>query len=119
MSRIRIASTSYLNALPISWGFLHGPAAGLYDISFHPPAVCAELLEAGKVDIALIPSIEFQRIPGLRILPGTAIGSIGRVGSVRLISKVPFESISSVAVDADSRTAVALLHILLHLSPAY
>ena len=113
MSRIRIASTSYLNALPISWGFLHGPAAPLYDISFHPPAVCAELLEAGKVAIALIPSIEFQSIPGLRILPGTAIGSIGRVGSVRLISKVPFESISSVAVDADSRTAVALLHILL------
>ncbi len=113
MSVIRIASTSYLNALPLSWGFTNGPFREMYDISFHNPADCADLLERGKTDVALIPSIEYQRIAGIRILPGIAVASKGRVNSVILVSKVRFEAISSVAVDQASRTAVTLLRILL------
>jgi chorismate dehydratase len=113
MPLLRIVSTSYLNALPLTWGFTYGPFAGMYDLGFHPPAVCADRLRDGLTDVALIPSIEFQRIPGLCVIPGIGIGSKGRVGSVILVSRVRFEAITSVAVDSESRTAVSLLHILL------
>ncbi len=109
----RIASVGYLNARPLVYGFLHGPGADLYRLSEFTPAVCAERLRDGEAEIGLIPSIEFQRIHNLRILPGLCIASRRRARSVLLVSRVAAPEIQSVALDSSSRTSAALLRILL------
>jgi len=66
-----------------------------------------------KVDVGLIPVIEYQRIPGLKVIPGLAIASKNSVKSVLLISKVPIKQIKTLALDSSSRTSVCLLRVLL------
>ena len=51
-------------------------------------------------------SIEYLRIPDLRIVPGLCIASPRRVRSVVILSKVPPEHIRSLALDTSSRTSV-------------
>ena len=80
------------------------------------PAECADQLAAGSVDVGLIPSIEYQRIPGSLIIPGAAIASLSRVRSVLLLSMVPLWQIRSVAYDSASRVSVVLAKIILEKS---
>ena len=61
----------------------------------------------------MIPSIEYQRIPGLRVVPGLGIAASSEVRSVLLVSRVSREKIGSVALDPASRTSAALTRILL------
>jgi len=65
------------------------------------------------VDAACISSIEYLRIPGLRVVPGLCIASPKRVRSVMILSKVPPEEIRTLALDTSSRTSVVLAQILL------
>ena len=113
MDRPRICSVDFLNARPLVRGFTKGPQADLYDLSEASPAVCADRLRSGEAEIGLIPSIEFQRIQGLRILPRICIASKRRARSVLLVSRVAAPEIRSVAVDTSSRTSAALLRVLL------
>ncbi len=113
MSRLKLSIVGYLNALPLSWGFLRGNQRGLFDLDFSPPSRCADLLSEGQVDIGLIPAIEYQRIAGLKIVPGLSVASKRPVKSVLLFSKVPAPQISTVAADSSSRTSIGLLQILL------
>ena len=113
MPPLRIATVDYLNARPLARGFTHGPERSGRSLLSASPAVCAEWLRAGETDVALVPSIEYQRIPDLRVLPGMAIASRRRARSVLLISRVAAAEIRSVALDASSRTSAALVRILL------
>jgi chorismate dehydratase len=61
----------------------------------------------------LIPVIEYQRIPGLKIVRGACVASKGSVRSVLLASKVPIAQVRSVALDTSSRTSAALIQIIL------
>ncbi|HUK53160.1 MAG TPA: MqnA/MqnD/SBP family protein, partial [Candidatus Binatia bacterium] len=72
MGRLRVSIVQYLNTAPLVWGFTHGPLQGRYDLSFTVPSQCAQQLAAGEADVAIIPAIEYQRIPGLVALPGMA-----------------------------------------------
>src|SRR5262245_16126052 len=113
MQRIRLAAVSYLNALPLTWGLTRGSQRGLFDVILTPPAECARLLQDGLADVALIPSIEFARTSGLSAVPGTGISARTEVRSVLLMSRVPPSSIRTLAVDANSRTSVALSRLIL------
>jgi len=57
----------------------------------------------------IIPSIEYQRIDGLKVLPGLSIASKRRVRSVLLLARVPVEEVRTVALDTSSRTSAALV----------
>jgi predicted solute-binding protein len=103
---------SYLNTVPLVWGMLHGDERGLFDLSFAIPAECADRLADGRADIGIVPSVELNR-QKLDIIPGTGIACSGPVRSILLISKVPFEEITTLATDASSRTSVALSRIVL------
>ncbi len=87
------------------------------------PSVCARKLAAGVADVGLIPSIEYQRIPGISAVGGLGIAASSEVRSVLLVSKVSRDRIGSVALDPASRTSAALTRILLKrvygLSPEY
>jgi len=109
----RVSIIEYLNAAPLNFGFKRGLGGELFEMKFHVPSVCADRLRSGEVDAALVSSIEYLRIPDLKIVPGLCIASPKRVRSVLLMSKVPTEQIRTVALDTSSRSSVALVQILL------
>lgn len=112
MAKNKISIVQYLNSVPLAWGILEGAQKEAFDSVLSTPAECAEQLSRGAVDIGLIPSIEFQRIKGTRIVPGPAVASTHRVRSVILVSVVPLWKVKTVAYDKGSRTSVALSQII-------
>jgi chorismate dehydratase len=109
---VRISVVKYLNSVPLAWGILEGPNRDDFEARFSTPAECAEQLAAGEVDLGLIPSIEYQRIPGSRIVPGPAIISPHRALSVFLLSLVPLFRVRTVGFDPASRTSEALARVI-------
>jgi chorismate dehydratase len=112
VQKLRISIVQYLNTAPLVWGFTNGPMAGKYDLSFTVPSQCAEALRTGAADIAIIPAIEYQRIPGLVVLQDLAIASQNCVRSLLIVAKKPIEQVRSVALDRSSRSTQALTRIL-------
>lgn len=110
----RISIIDYLNASPLNYGFKHGLVSGRFQIKFQVPSACSDSLRGGYVDAGLISSIECLRIPGLKIVPGLCIASPRKVRSVALLSKVPPESIKTLALDTSSRSSIVLVQILLY-----
>ena len=108
---IRLGAVGYLNARPLVYGLEHEPRFSLrYDV----PARCARLLHDNEIDLGLIPAIEYLRGPRTYgIVPGVAVVSKGPVASVALYTRMDPRDIRSVAMDATSRTSVALTAILL------
>src|SRR3989454_9631226 len=112
MAKNKISIVKYLNAVPLAWGILEGPQKEEFTPVLSTPAECADQLAAGRVDIGLIPSIEFQRIKGSRIVPGPAVASPYFVRSVILVSVLPLWKVKTVACDNGSRSSVALAKII-------
>lgn len=109
MSVVRLGAVSYLNTRPLVYGLEARP--DLFSVRFDVPAVCAELLHAGGVDLGLIPAIEYVR-GDYRIVPDIAIGANGTIASVAIFSRVAPREIRTLALDVSSRTSVALTKIL-------
>ena len=109
MNPVRLGAVSYLNTKPLVEGLEQQP--DLFSLRFDVPAQCAALLHEGRIDVGLIPAIEYLR-GDYRIVPGIAIGSDGPVSSVAVFSKVPVGQIRTLALDISSRTSVALTRIL-------
>ncbi|HXZ11010.1 MAG TPA: menaquinone biosynthesis protein [Candidatus Sulfotelmatobacter sp.] len=112
MSKLRISIVEYLNTAPLVWGFTDGPLAGKYDLSFTVPSQCAEALRRGEADLAIIPSIEYQRIEGVVALPGMAVAAKGEVRSILVVAKRPIEMATNIALDSSSRSSAALVRLL-------
>jgi predicted solute-binding protein len=109
---VRISIVEYLNTAPLVRGFTHGPLRGKYELSFTVPSQCAEALRSGAVDVAIIPAIEYQRIPDLVVLPNLSIASKKSVRSLLLVSKKPIQEVARIALDRSSRSTQALTRIL-------
>jgi chorismate dehydratase len=113
-TRPRIAASSYLNTAPLIWSFTHGSQRDAVELfTDTAPARCAEMLERGEVDAALVPVIEYQRIPDIAIVPNVCVGSKTAVRSVVLATrKNNLKKIERVALDESSRTSAALVKII-------
>jgi chorismate dehydratase len=98
--------------MPLAWGILEGGLKDKFDPVLTTPAECADQLAHGSIDAGLIPSIEYQRIKGTRIVPGPVVASLHRVKSVLLVSEVPLWRVRTVAHDKGSRTSVALAQVI-------
>jgi chorismate dehydratase len=112
--RPRIAASSYLNTAPLIWSFIHGSQRGAVElVTDTAPARCAQMLEQGEVDAALVPVIEYQRIPDITLIPDVCVGSRSAVRSVVLASRLNnLKKVERVALDNSSRTSVVLVKIL-------
>lgn len=110
---LRVGIVDYLNSRPLAWSFLRGKFGQGFSTAFLPPAQVADRLEAGSLDVGLIPSIEIQRIPGLAVLPGLCVAATQEARSVLLLSRCAPEEIKRLALDENSRTSAALVRILL------
>jgi chorismate dehydratase len=112
-SPIRVGAVNYLNAKPLYYKLCD--IAPDVRLSMDVPSALAEQLAAGELDVALIPSVEYLRGAGLgyEIIPGFAIAARGPVRSVKLFSRVPWNRIERLALDAGSRTSQVLARIWL------
>jgi len=109
----RLAASTYLNSAPLIWSFLNGAKRGQVDFIEAVPARCAELLAQAEVEGALVPVIEYQRIPGGALVRDVCVGSQKEVLSVVLVSKdTELEHIRTVALDESSRTSATLVRVI-------
>jgi chorismate dehydratase len=108
---IRIGAVNYLNTKPLICDLesLVPEAELILDV----PSRLAVDLQAGQLDVALIPVIEYFRGGSYTVVPDLSIASRGPVLSVTLFSRMPWSGIRRVALDAGSRTSAALTQILL------
>lgn len=109
--RVRLGSVNYLNARPLIAG-LGGDADPHFAVRCDPPAHCATLLEAGEIDLGLIPTIAYHDRPDDCVIPGVSIASEGPVASVAILARRPMRDVRSIALDTSSRTSVALTRIM-------
>jgi chorismate dehydratase len=109
-----LAASSYLNTAPLIWSFLHGTRRNVAQIvTDAAPARCADLLARGQVEASLVPIIEYQRIPEVRVVPDVCVGSHSAVRSVVLVSRYDdLKHVRRVALDVQSRTSQALVKII-------
>ncbi|MDQ4123115.1 MAG: menaquinone biosynthesis protein [Acidobacteriota bacterium] len=111
---LRLAASNYSNSAPLIWSFWKGLKRE--EVEYLPdaaPAKCAEMLAAEKVEIALTPVIEYQRIEDVLIVPHVCIGAHEQVKSVILVTKgEDLRDAKSIALDVSSKTSVALTSII-------
>ena len=114
MSIPRISASSYSNTAPLIWSFLYGRNHGKFELILdNAPARSAELLSKKRVDAALVPVIEYQRIENVLLVPDVCVGAKERVRSVCLVTKgEDLKDAKSVALDVSSKTSVALTKII-------
>lgn len=108
---VRIGAVSYLNSKPLIEGLEElAPAA---ELVLDYPSRLADELAAGRLDVALIPSIEAFGDPDYEIVSDACVASRGPVLSVKLYCRVPPGEIRTLALDQGSRTSAALVRIIL------
>jgi len=108
--KLSIGTVRFFNARPLIYGLDQ-----LESVILQPevPAKLADLLDNGQIDAALVPSIDYQRSPvPWYILPVAAIGSAGKVLTVRIFSNCQPDKINRLICDNDSHTSVALAEII-------
>lgn len=108
---IRVGAVKYLNARPLIYCLRK--VAPQVELVVDVPSRLAVSLSRGELDVAMIPSIEYFRGTGYSIISDACIACRGPVLSVKLFSRVPMNSIRTLALDEGSRTSAALVQILL------
>lgn len=114
MQKIKISAVSYTNTTPFIYGLKRSPKVfDLIDLSLDIPSHCARKLIEDQADIGLVPVASLLDIPNYKIITDYCIGSVGKVTSVFIFSKMPIEEIKTIRLDAQSRTSNNLAQILL------
>jgi cyclic dehypoxanthinyl futalosine synthase len=109
MPKLKAAAISYLNTWPLTAG-LEG--SDRIDVLTAVPAGCAALLEAGEVDLALVP-VGALAGKDWEIVPGLGIGCDGPVQTVLLVGEQSPAIWDEVYLDTASRTSVVLARLVL------
>lgn len=108
---VRIGAVSYLNTKPLVYDLERlAPWARLV---LDVPSRLADGLAAGRLDVALIPSVAYVTGTRYQVVSDACIACRGPVWSVRLLSRVPMRQIGVLALDEGSRTSVVLVQLLL------
>ncbi|TWT75883.1 Chorismate dehydratase [Posidoniimonas polymericola] len=110
-ARLRIGAVNYLNSKPLvsRLAELAPGCSLLLDL----PSRLADSLAAGRLDVALIPTVEYLRADGYQIVSDACVASDDEVRSVKVYFRKPPEQVESLALDEGSRTSAALAQVLL------
>lgn len=107
---LRLGVVSFLNSRPLIAGLDGDPDVRLI---LDVPAALPAWLDAGTVDAALVPWIDVLRSGGrYQVVSDACIASDGETMTVRVFSRVPPDRVTTLYVDADSHTSVALATVL-------
>ncbi len=118
MPKLRAAAVSFLNARPLTIGL---ESSERIELVLAEPSRCASMLEAGAVDLALLP---VAAIAGRdhEIVPGVGIGADGPIQTVLLAGEQSPHVWDEVFLDTASRTSQVLAKLVLAemgVSPRY
>ncbi|HEX8559301.1 MAG TPA: menaquinone biosynthesis protein [Pyrinomonadaceae bacterium] len=109
----RVAASSYLNTAPLIWSFGRGRRGEVELLTDTAPARCADMLARGQVEAALVPVVEYQRLPETAVVPGVCVGAREEVHSVVLVTRgARLEEVESIALSTESRTSAALVEVV-------
>jgi len=103
---LRVGAVPYLVGRPLDDGLCDEPGVELVHAV---PSALVDGLRSGRLDIALVSSIELFRRPGLRWLPRLCVAGRSHVSSVQLFLRRPLADVRRVALDPASRTSAALV----------
>ena len=109
-SPLRVGAPAYLVARPLDLGLEREPG---FELEHAVPARLVEGLREGRLDVALVSSIELFRRPGYRFLDGPAVCGAGPVRSVQVFLRRPLAGVRRVLLDPASRAAQVLTRITL------
>ncbi|TWT35664.1 Chorismate dehydratase [Posidoniimonas corsicana] len=110
-ARLRIGAVNYLNSKPLVCGLTaYAPNCQLL---FDLPSRLADSLSAGRLDVALIPTVEYLRAADYQIVSDACVASSDLVRSVKVYFRTTPERVTSLALDEGSRTSAALAQVLL------
>ncbi len=106
----RLGAVSFLNTKPLIEGLADQPGVTL---NLAVPAELAGMLQAGRVDAALMPVIDIGRAAGRwKRISDAGIGSDGDTLTVQVFSRVPPEDMTTLHADTDSHTSVILARLV-------
>ena len=110
----KLGAVSFLNTKPLIYGIEKNLFPHNFQMTKAIPSTLAVELNAGRLDVALIPSIAYAKnSPTLRIVPECGIIAHGAVNSIRLYFNRDLKNIRTVALDISSMTSVVLTKIIL------
>jgi chorismate dehydratase len=120
---IRVGAVSYLNTKPFIWGLEQSPVWSEMILTRDFPAAIARQLKDNQLDIGLLPVAAIAQLQESYRVADYCIGSEGPVASVAIFSDVPLEEVTTIWLDYQSKTSVALAQILMqeywHLQPQW
>lgn len=111
MDPVRIACVRFLNTAPLIEGLSKLEGLELVPVV---PSKIADLVASGEADLGLCSIVDAARstVP-LTLLPVGMIGCDGPTLTVRVFSRVPWNSVTTLHADTDSHTSVALARLIL------
>jgi chorismate dehydratase len=109
---VRIGAVPYLNAVPLVYSLEQAPPPE-YELTYAEPSVLAEQLQAGDIDVGLIPVMEYLAGVGECVVPDVSISSRGPARSVKLFANKPWGDVRIVAAHSASRSSAAMASVLL------
>jgi Predicted periplasmic solute-binding protein len=110
--KIRVGIVSYLNSRPLIYGLQRLPIKDKITLIEEYPALLADMLQKGNIDVGLVPVAIIPELPQSYICGNYCIGSVGDVASVALFSEVPVQQVETIYLDYQSRSSVKLLQWL-------
>lgn len=112
----KLGVVPYLNADPLAAALREREAAFLVgdavEVQALVPSQLLQTLLDGRIDAAMVSTAGVLPYPELRILPEMGVISHGPVRSIQLYCRRPLGEVRTVALDASSRSAVALTRVL-------
>jgi chorismate dehydratase len=123
---MKLGYIDYLNCYPFYFRMFEKQAVN--GISIYPgyPCMLNKMMADRQLDMSPISSATCAEIAGdVMVLPQFCLSSVGYVGSVILVSKIPIEDLNQkrVGITSASHTSEVLLKVLLknyyHLEPVY
>ncbi len=110
--KIKVSIVNYTNTLPFKWALKRSSLLNRIDLQEDIPSICAQKLKFGQVDLALVPVALLPELQNYSIVSKFCIGAKGKVGTVKLYSRVALPDIKEVSLDYQSKSSNALVKIL-------
>lgn len=114
MEKVKVSAVSYTNTLPFIYGLKQSGIIHEIDLTLDVPSECAYKLINGYADLGIVPVAALLDISHPKVVFDYCIGASGAVDSVFIFCDKPIQEISSLRLDAQSRTSNGLARILLH-----
>jgi len=122
---VSVGRISYMNVAPVYYGIDNGLKPDWLNIVSAPPSTLNEMMEKEELDISPVSSVAYAKHQNeWLLLPDLSIACHGRVMSVILVSKKPFENLTNNKVIITDKSAAAaelvkLLFITKRVKPVF